>query len=87
METNFIIWLPRKDEQDERKVPLNDPDKDPNKPNGVIVDVVKEKEDEETPKAKQSGYKMKGLVYGVDDKPPLQIALVCAFQVDKIYKY
>ena len=27
------------------------------------------------------GYKMKGLVYGVDDRPPFQIAIVCAFQV------
>ena len=27
------------------------------------------------------GHKMKGLVYGVDDRPPFQIAIVCAFQV------
>ncbi len=27
------------------------------------------------------GYKLKGLVYGVEDRPPIQIALVCAFQV------
>ena len=35
-------------------------------------------EKEEKPKP---GYKMKGLVYGVDDRPPFQIAIVCAFQV------
>ena len=39
-------------------------------------------EKEEKPKP---GYKMKGLVYGVDDRPPFQIAIVCAFQVGWLF--
>ena len=37
--------------------------------------------DNETEEKPKPGYKMKGLVYGVDDRPPFQIAIVCAFQV------
>ena len=80
METNFIIWLPRKeDKMDESNVPLNDSSEDVTKRNAATVDVVKEKED--VTKAKEPEYKMKGLIYGVNDRPPFQIALVCALQV------
>ena len=65
MENNFIVWLPKKDDdlKEESKVPLRQ-DEDP-RPiqlnNGVSIDVGKEKEMQ---KENLPGYKMKGLVYG-----------------------
>ena len=67
---------------DDSKVPLNDTGEDVTKANGVTVDFVKEEDDGR--KAKEPGYKMKGLIYGVNDRPPFQIALVCALQVGRI---
>ena len=82
MESNFIVWLPKKDDHltEDSKVPLRqDEDFPPTKlNNGVTVDVEKEKEIQ---RENLPGYKMKGLVYGVDDRPPLQIAIICALQV------
>ena len=82
MESNFIVWIPKKDDDltEDSKVPLHQDEDSPSTQlnNGVTVDVGKEKEiqREDLP-----GYKMKGLVYGVDDRPPLQIAIICALQV------
>ena len=45
------------------------------------VDVDEAVEDPKDQSAFKHGYKKKGLVYGVDDRPPFQIAVICAFQV------
>ena len=76
MENNFVLDdVPA----EESKVPLRGDDPGPAQlNNGVIVDVEKEKE---VKREDLPGYKMKGLVYGVDDRPPLQIAIICALQV------
>ena len=86
MENNFNVWLPKKDDDpaEDSKIPLRQ-DEDSSLVqlnNGVIVDVEKEKE---VKREDLPGYKMKGLVYGVDDRPPLQIAIICALQVCAVH--
>ena len=79
MEENNI-WKPRNSyNMEDSSVPLRK-DEDLAKPSGVTVDMDKDERKEEKI---QPGFKKKGLVYGVDDRPPLNIALVCAFQVSK----
>ena len=51
------------------------------KPNSVAVDIDNEIETEKTKGIREPGYKRKGIIYGVDDRPPFQIAIICAFQV------
>ena len=80
MEENNI-WKARNSyNMDGSSVPLRK-DEDLAKPNGVTADMDKDERKEE--EKIQPGFKKRGLVYGVDDRPPLNIALVCAFQVSK----
>ena len=86
MESNFIVWLPKKEDDiiDDSMMPLRPKHEDPGHAtntklnNGVTLDVAYEKESK---KENLPGHKRKGLIYGVDDRPPLQIAIICAFQV------
>ena len=80
MEENNI-WKPRNSyNMDDSSLPLRE-DEDLAKPIGVTVDMEKDERKEE--EKNRPGFKRKGLIYGVDDRPPLNIALVCAFQVSK----
>ena len=75
------VWISKDKPLEESSFPLNS------------FDAAKEKEsqrdsvhdDEKGPDVQYQetipGYKRQGLVYGVEDRPPFQIALVCAFQV------
>ncbi len=113
MESNFIIWLPRRSETQQEVAQMLRQGADVTKNAASNDDVTKQnggahsdvtrvdgvRLEEKGPPGKPSGkppgkplegaggkdfvpgYKLKGLVYGVDDRPPLQIALVCAFQV------
>ena len=92
MESNFIVWLPKKEDDfiDDSMMPLRPKNENPVNAtntqlnNGVTIDVAYEKE---TKKENLPGHKRKGLIYGVDDRPPLQIAIICAFQVSAAQQY
>ena len=84
MESNFVVWYPNQTEgPDDFSVPLKQAHQEgSDKQNSVNADpglaAEKEKENEA---AGDAGLHRRGLSYGVDDRPPFHIALICAFQV------
>ena len=66
---------------DESSVPLRQ-DEDTMKPNQTKVAGGEDDEEKvEIEEDEEPGFKKKGLVYGVNDRPPFNITIVCAFQV------
>ena len=52
--------------------------------NGVAVTITEKHEDDEKDEALKPECGTKRLIYGVDDRPPFIVALICAFQVSPV---
>ena len=52
--------------------------------NGVVVTITEKHEDDEKGEVLKPEYGKNRLIYGVDDRLPFTIALICAFQVSPV---
>ena len=70
------------DHGDNSSVPLQCAEHE--KTNGVAVIITEKHEGDEKDEALKPEYGTKRLIYGVDDRPPFTIALICACQVSPV---
>ena len=72
------------EESAELSVPLNPINDTTSQKDTKVVDGEKDGENIEE-KESETGRRSKRLVYGVDERPPFHIALVCALQVKNLF--